>query len=122
MVGAIALSPSDAAGQEAVVGSAQRVVVTRARAPRDAAIQHCLEYFGFQHPDLKLEGSARSVVQFEGILPEAVPGVAYTPVDGVVVDVPLELYELVRLFVYLTGCLDIECGDGIRHPPRAPNT
>ena len=39
MVGAIALSPSDAAGQEAVVGSAQRVVVTRARAPRDAAVR-----------------------------------------------------------------------------------
>ena len=35
VVGAIALSSSDAAGQEAVVGSAQRVVVTRARAPRD---------------------------------------------------------------------------------------
>ena len=33
VVGAIVLSPSDAAGQEAVVGSAQRVVVTRARAP-----------------------------------------------------------------------------------------
>ena len=81
MVGAIVLSPSDATGQEAVVGSAQRVVVTRARAPRDAAVQHCLEYFGFQHPDLKFEGSARSVVQFEGILPEAAPGIAYAPVD-----------------------------------------
>ena len=31
VVGASALSPSDAAGQEAVVGSARRVVVTRAR-------------------------------------------------------------------------------------------
>ena len=93
MVGAIVLSPSNAAGQEAVVGSAQRVVVARARAPRDAAVQHCLEYFGFQHPDLELEGSARSVVQFNGIRPEAAPGVAYAPVDldgqvGVVVDVP----------------------------------
>ena len=48
VVDAIALSPSDAAGQEAVVGSAQRVVVTRARALRDAAVQ-CLsvvERFG----------------------------------------------------------------------------
>ena len=72
-----------------------RVVVRRARAPRDAAVQHCLEYFGFQHPDLKLEGSARSVVQFEGILPEAALGVVYAPVDlngqvGMVVDFPPE--------------------------------
>ena len=46
MVGAIVVSPTDAASQEAVVGSAQRVVVARARAPRDAAVQHCLEYLG----------------------------------------------------------------------------
>ena len=39
------------------------------RAPRDTALQHCLEYFGFQHPGLEL-GSARSVVLFEEILPE----------------------------------------------------
>ena len=52
VVGAIVLSPSDAAGQEAVVGWAQRVVVARTRVPRGAAVQHCLEYFGFQHPDL----------------------------------------------------------------------
>ena len=44
MVGAIVLSPTDAASQEPVVGSVQRVVVARARAPRDAAVQHCLEY------------------------------------------------------------------------------
>ena len=43
MVGAIALSPTDAASQEPVVGSAQRVVVARARAPRYATVQHCLE-------------------------------------------------------------------------------
>ena len=42
VVGAIVLSPSDAAGQEAVVGSAQRIVVTRARAPHDAAVQHSI--------------------------------------------------------------------------------
>ena len=65
VVGAIVLSPFDAANQEAEVGSAQRAIVARERAPRNAAVQHCLEYFGFQHPDLDLEGSARSVVQLE---------------------------------------------------------
>ena len=39
MVGAIVLSPTDAASQEPVVGSARRVVVARARAPRDAAVR-----------------------------------------------------------------------------------
>ena len=117
MVGASALSPSDAAGQEAVVGSAQHVVVTRARAPRDAAVQHCLDYFDFQHPDLELEGGARLVVQFGGIRPETTPRVAYAPVDldgqvGVVVDVPPEVYEIVRLLVYLAGSLDAESGSG----------
>ena len=58
MVGAIVLSPTDAASQESVVGSAQRVVVARARAPRDVAVQHCLEYLGSQDPDFDLEGSA----------------------------------------------------------------
>ena len=37
-VGAIVLPPTDAASQEPMVGSAQRVVVARARAPRDADI------------------------------------------------------------------------------------
>ena len=46
MVGAIVISPTDAASQEAVVGTVQRVVVARARAPRDAAVQHCLEDLG----------------------------------------------------------------------------
>ena len=50
------------------VGSAQGVVVARARAPRGAAVQHCLEYLGSWHPDFELEGSTRSVVQFEGVL------------------------------------------------------
>ena len=40
MIGVIVLSPTDAASQEPVVGSEQRVVVARARAPHDAAIQH----------------------------------------------------------------------------------
>ena len=46
VVGAFVLSPTDVASQEPVVGSAQRVVVARARAPRDTAIHHCLEYLG----------------------------------------------------------------------------
>ena len=51
VVGAIVLSLTDAASQEVVVGSAQRVVVARARAPRDAAVQHCLGYLGSEHPN-----------------------------------------------------------------------
>ena len=81
MVGAIVLSLTDAASQEPVMGSARRVVVARARASRDVAIQHCLEYLGSDHPDFEFEGSARSVVQFEGVLPEAAPCVAYAPID-----------------------------------------
>ena len=78
MVGA----PADAASQQAVGGSAQRVVVVRARAPREAAVQHyCLEYIGSEHPNFEPEGNARSVVQFEDVLPEAAPCVAYAPVD-----------------------------------------
>ena len=100
MVGAIVLSLTDAASQEAVVGSAQRVVVRRARAPRDAAVQHCLEYLGSEHPDFELEGTARSVVQFEGVLPEAAPYVAYAPIDldgqvGIVIGVSPEVVVVV---------------------------
>ena len=70
-----------AAGQEVVVPTAQRVVVARAWISCNAAVQHCLENFGLQHSDLELEGSARTVVLFEGILPKAAaPGVAYAPV------------------------------------------
>ena len=82
MVGAIVLSPTDSASQEAMVGSAQYVVAARARDPRDAAVQYCLEYLlGSEHPDFEFEGSARLVVQFESILPEAAPRVAYAPID-----------------------------------------
>ena len=75
------------------MGSAQRVVVVRARAPRDAAVQLCLEYLGYEHPDFELKGSARSAVQFEDVLPGAAPCVAYVPVDldgqvGIMVDMP----------------------------------
>ena len=67
--------------------------MARLRAPRDAAIQHCIKYLGSEHPDFELEGSARSVVQFEGVLPELVPCVSYAPTDpdgqvGIVVEVP----------------------------------
>ena len=120
MVGAIVLSPTDAASQEPVVGSAQRVVVARARAPRDAVGQHCLEYLGSEHPDFELEGGARSVVQFEGVLPEAASCVdAPIALDGqvsIVVDVPPEVYKLVRLVLHLARCLYAECGGGLRHP------
>ena len=79
-----------------MVGLAQGVVVARARAPRDAAVQHCLERLGSQHPDFELEGSARSVVQFEAVLPEAAPCIAYATADlhgqaGIVIDVPPEV-------------------------------
>ena len=91
VVDTIVLSSTDAASQKAVVGSAQRVVVARARAPRDAVVQHCPEYLGSEHQEFELEESARSVVQFEGVLPEASPCVAYAPIDldrqvGIVVD------------------------------------
>ena len=124
MVGAIVLSPTDAASQGAVAGSAQRVIVSRARAPRNAAVQHCLECLRPEHPDFKLEGCARSAVQFEGVLPEAAPCVVYAPIDldgqvGIVVDAPAEIYEIVRLVVQLARCLYAECGGGLRHPLRA---
>ena len=76
MVGAIILSTTDAANQEAVVGPAQRVVVARARTPREAAVQHRLEYLGSEHPYFEHEGSAWSVV-----LPEAAPCIASAPID-----------------------------------------
>ena len=116
MVGAIVISPTDAASQEARMGSAQHVLVARVWASRDAAVQHyCLDYLGSEHPDFELDGSARSVIiQFEGVLPEIASCVAYAPIDldrqfGVVVGVPLEVYELVRLVKYLPRCLYAEC-------------
>ena len=66
------------------MGSAQRIVVAREWAPRDAAVQHCLEYLGSEHTYFELERSARSIVQFESVLPKAAPCVAYAPIhlDG----------------------------------------
>ena len=115
------LSPTEAASQEAVVDSAQRVVVARARTPRDVAVQRCLEYLGSQHPEFELEGSARSVVQSEGVLPKATPCVAYASVDldgqvGIVVDVPPEIYNSVCLAVHLTRCLYTENNAGGLRP------
>ena len=46
MLGTIVFPPTDVSSQEAVVGSAQRVVVARAWLPRDAAVEHYLEYLG----------------------------------------------------------------------------
>ena len=124
MVGATILSPVYAASLEAVVGSAKRVVMTRARTPRDVAVQHCLEYFDSQHPDLELEGSTRLAVQFEVVLAQAAPCVAYAPIDvdgqvGIVVDAFPEVYELVLLAVHLADCLYAEYAGGLRHPLRA---
>ena len=124
MVGVIVLSPTNTASQEPVVGSAQRVVVARARASWDAAVQHYLEYLGSELPDFELEGSDWSVVQFEDVLSEAGPCVAYALIDldgqvGIVVDVSSEVYKLARLVVLLARCLYAECGGGLRHPLRA---
>ena len=105
MVGAIVLSPTDAASHKAVVGSPQRVVAWQARGLHltQPAVSHCLEYLGSCCPDFELEGSAGLVVQFEGVLPETAQCVTYDePIDldgqvGIVVDVPSEVFELVRL-------------------------
>lgn len=85
-VSAIMLLPSD-------MGSAA-CIMERAWTPCDN--------FGFQHQELGFEGRTWPIVHSEGILPEAVPGVAYEPVDfdvqvGVVVDVPLDVHKI--------GCL-----------------
>ena len=65
-----------------MVGLAQPIVVARPRAPRDAVVQHCLEYPGFEHPNFELDGSARSgVVQFEGVFPESYSSSVYAPID-----------------------------------------
>ena len=102
MVGAIVCSPTDAENQKAVMESAQRVVVARARAPRDAAVQHYHEYLASWYPGFELEESARPARQFEGVLPKAATCVAHAPVDvdgqvGFAVDVPPEVYELVLI-------------------------
>lgn len=71
------LSSSDEAGFEAVHeygvrehggDAAQEVDPIRGEPTlrtRDAAVQHCLEVFGFQHPGHEFEGSILSIEQFE---------------------------------------------------------
>ena len=68
------------------------------------------KHLGSERQDFELKGSARSVVPFEGVLPEAAPNVAYASIDPggqvcIVVDVPQEVYERVRLLVHLVDCL-----------------
>ena len=80
-----------------------------ARATRDAAVQQCVEYIDSELPDFELEGSTRSVVRFEGVLPEVVPCVAHAPVKldwhvVILVDVHPEVYQLVRLVAPLARC------------------
>ena len=65
------LLPTDAASQEPVVGSAQRVVVVRHVTQSYSMVSISTRLLA--HPDFELEGSARSVVQIEGVLPEAAP-------------------------------------------------
>ena len=99
MVGAIVLSPTDAASQEAVVSSAQRVELARGL--------HVTQPYSIvsitSALSIRTLSSARSVVQFENVLPEDAPCVVYAPVDfggqvDIVVDIPPdEVYELVHL-------------------------
>ena len=107
-----------------MVGSAKHVSVARARAPRGAAVQHCLEDLGSEHIDFELEGDAPSVVQFESVIPKAAPGVAYTLIDldgqvNIVVNVPPKVYKLVCFEVNQARCLHADCGGRLRHPLRA---
>ena len=95
--------------------------VARARALHDSAEQHHLEYVSSLHAEFELEGSARSVVYFEGVLSEAAPCVAYAPLDldrqvSIVVDVAPDSNELVRLVVHLASSLHVEHDNGLRHP------
>ena len=103
----------------------QRVLLARARAPRDAAVQYYLESTSaLSIRILSSRGVLGGVVQFEGVLPEAAPCVLFAPVEldgqvGIMVDFPHEVYELVRLVVHLAGCLYVKYGGGLRHPPCA---
>ena len=49
VVGAIVLSPTVAVSQKAVVGPAKPDVVARARASRDAPVQHCVEFLDSEY-------------------------------------------------------------------------
>ena len=84
VVSAIVPTPTDAASQESVVGSAQPVVVVRARAPRDATnrtsllsrVPRLLASIYFE-----LDGSVGCTVRGCTCGMEAAQCVAYAPVD-----------------------------------------
>lgn len=90
--------PIDVAGPEALVDSAQRVAVACARTPRDAT------------------------VQFESVLREAAPSVAYALFafggqENIVTDIPQRYKSSCILLIQLAGCHDAKYHGGIRHPP-----
>ena len=116
--------PTDAASQEPVVGSAQRVIVARARASRDTAVQHCSSTSALSIRILSSRGALDRSYSSRVYFRKLHLCVAYAPVDldgqvGILVDVSPEVYKLVRLVVHLTHCLYAECGGGLRHPLRA---
>ena len=86
------------------MGLGQPVVVARARAPCDAAVQHCFVYLGSYHPEFELASY-----------------VTYAQVDldgrvGNVVDISPEAYDLICLVVHLNDRLYAKNGCGLRHP------
>ena len=110
VVGTIVLSPTDAASQEGVVGSAQRVDVARAGAPCNAAVQHCSTLalsVRILSSSGALSRSYSSRVYFRK-LHHALHQRQLTSMDRLalfVVDVPPEVYQLVRFVVHLARCL-----------------
>ena len=108
------------------MGLAQHVVVTRARAPRDAAVQHYLEYLGSLDIRTLSSRGALDRLYSSRIYARKLhhPCVAYAPIDldgqvGIAVDIPPEVYELDRFVVHVARCLYAERGGGFRHPLRA---
>ena len=71
MVGAIVLSPTDAASQEPVVDLAQRVEWHTRGLHVTQAYSIVSSTSALSIRVLSSKGSARSVVQFKGVLPEA---------------------------------------------------
>ena len=86
------------------MGSAQRVVVAPAWAPRDVVIQHHLEFLSSWHPDFELEGSAvgrsySSRAYFRKLHHVLRNAPVHLGGQLGIVDVPPELCELVHLVV-----------------------
>ena len=120
MVGAIACSPADAAIQEAVVGSAQRVVVACARGLDVMQPYSIVSSTSALSIRILSSRGALGRLSVGGCTSGAAPCAVYAPVDldgqaGIVVDVPPEIYELVRLVIHLASCLYAEYGGGLRH-------